>query len=259
MGTCSEVATFVEGGVHASEFMVNQEQRKGYSPSRVVCSGQNGPHVDLERVVRRHLATVFSRPVGEATREAYCRFFGRWDALGRPPLVFDSGCGVGESTRRLAEQFPVALVVGIDKSEDRLGRGVAGGRFDPFPENACLVRADLVDFWRLAVSDGLHLMAHYLLYPNPWPKSGHLQRRWHGHAVFPSLLALGGRLEIRSNWRLYIEEFVQAVVLAKTMGSSTAPASIEVIPASELSRPMTPFERKYHLSGQALYRAVVSL
>ena len=51
------------------------------------------------------------------------------------------------------------------------------------------------------------LARHYVLYPNPWPKIGHLARRWHGHAVFPDLLALGGVFECRSNWRIYIEKW----------------------------------------------------
>ena len=36
-----------------------------------------------------------------------------------------------------------------------------------------------------------HREQHYLLYPNPWPKAKHLQRRVHGHGSFPLLLQLG--------------------------------------------------------------------
>jgi hypothetical protein len=47
------------------------------------------------------------------------------------------------------------------------------------------VRADLVDYWRLLAEAGIGLARHYILYPNPWPKIGHLARRWHAHPVFP--------------------------------------------------------------------------
>jgi tRNA (guanine-N7-)-methyltransferase len=217
--------------------------------SRVVTSTQSGPHSDLERTVRRHLAADFAKPIGAAAQDAYEVFVARWQAAGQPPLVFDSGCGVGDSTRLLAARHPAALVVGIDKSEDRLTRQ----KPHPLPANALLLRADAVDFWRLAVADKLRLAQHYLLYPNPWPKVGHLQRRWHGHAVFPSLLALGGRLELRSNWRVYVEEFTAAVAFA-----GRDPASVEIIPETELAAPLTPFERKYHASGQALFRCVIT-
>lgn len=44
------------------------------------------------------------------------------------------------------------------------------------------------------------------------PKIGHLSRRWHGHPVFPAMLELGGVLECRSNWKIYVlNEFCFAV------------------------------------------------
>ena len=91
----------------------------------------------------------------------------------------------------------------------------------------------------------------YLLYPNPWPKIGHLARRWHGHPVFPTLLELGGVLECRSNWRIYVEEFCFAVARLTPHTPRCEPYS----PREAL----TPFERKYLASGHALYRAVVKL
>ena len=49
------------------------------------------------------------------------------------------------------------------------------------PKNLFLVRAELTDFWMLVARQSDWLVAkHYLLYPNPYPKSKHLQRRWHG-------------------------------------------------------------------------------
>ena len=83
-------------------------------------------------------------------------------------------------------------------------------------KNVKLVRADLVDFWTLVYRDATSWTIHsnYLLYPNPYPKSQHLKRRWHGHPVFPILLGLGGKLILRSNWNIYCEEFLDAVKTA---------------------------------------------
>jgi len=113
------------------------------------------------------------------------------------------------------------------------------------------VRADLVDYWRLCAEAGLRLARHYILYPNPWPKIGHLGRRWHAHPVFPFIPQLGGVLECRSNWQVYIEEF--SVALGRLTGDA-APWE-----AFEAPVPLTPFERKYRDSGQTLYRVVFDL
>jgi tRNA G46 methylase TrmB len=98
---------------------------------------------------------------------------------------------------------------------------------------------------------GIRLDRHYLLYPNPWPKIGHLSRRWHGHPVFPTLLDLGGVLECRSNWQIYVEEFCFAV-----QRLTRHPAACEPYVPEEA---LTPFERKYSNSGHALFRTIVYL
>jgi len=164
------------------------------------------------------------------------------------PLVLDSGCGTGESTRRMARLWPDCLVVGVDKSAERLRRG--GARVLPHREgNAVWLRADLATFWRLAARAGWRLQRHFLLYPNPWPKPGQLRRRWHAHPVFPDLLRLGGVLEMRCNWEPYAREF--AFALEYVLG---APAALRPAPDSEVT---SPFERKYRASGHALYAVTV--
>ena len=104
--------------------------------------------------------------------------------------------------------------------------------------------AELASFWRLALAAGWQLERHYLFYPNPWPKPGQLQRRWHAHPVFPDLLRLGGRLEMRCNWELYAEEFAFAV-------NRLAGTKIEPVRLREPD-PVSAFERKYHDSGHGL-------
>lgn len=233
----SEVAT--EGGDSRS-------RARGSGNSRLVTSGQCGIHSELERLVRRHFGSQFRRPIGELSRIAVDGALARQS--GRP-LILDSGCGVGESTAAIGERFPEAYVVGIDKSEARLGKLRA------LPANATVIRADLVDAWRHLRASGVRLDRHYLLYPNPWPKIGHLARRWYGHPVFPDLLALGGTIEIRSNWRIYVEEFCAALQFACRFPEEATPRC-EVLFAE---CPLTPFERKYRDSGQTLYRAQCDL
>ena len=57
---------------------------------------------------------------------------------------------------------------------------------------------------------------HYLLYPNPYPKSKQFTKRFHGHPIFPSLLNISKKIILRSNWDIYINEFeLAAKIYAK--------------------------------------------
>lgn len=227
--------------------MKRSEPTPATNHSRPVRSSQAAPHPRLARVLARHTAAPWRGALHAPTVQA---FRALQDELGAAPapLILDSGCGSGESTRRLAQDFPNHLVVGVDKSAARLARTGAAG----FPHrrgNAAWLRADLATFWRLALDAGWRLERHYLLYPNPWPKPGQLQRRWHAHPVFPVLLRLGGRIELRTNWNVYAEEFAQAA--AWSTGGAIAPREIDV------DDPISPFERKYRASGHRLYSVVV--
>lgn len=165
-------------------------------------------------------------------------------------LVLDSGCGTGISTSGLADRHAECVVVGVDRSAARLRRG--GVRTWPLRHgNRIWVRAELSSFWRLAAAHGWRLRRHYLLYPNPWPKPAHLQRRWHAHPVFPAMLGLGGVLEMRCNWRIFADEFAGALEIAT--GCRVFPERMAV------ACPASPFEAKYHASGQELYRVRIDL
>lgn len=218
--------------------------------SRVPQSAQVAIHDQLAQRLDRHTATPFRKPYADYNRDAFAASMARRAGVApEAPLILDSCCGVGQSSIALARAFPDHYVIGVDQSASRLQRGKPGEGV--LPGNLDLVRADLVDYWRLLHDAGLRLARHYLLYPNPWPKIGHLSRRWHGHAVFPSLLALGGVLECRSNWRIYIEEFAFAVEYL----SGRAAVCESYAPHEAL----TPFERKYLDSGHALFRTTCSL
>lgn len=221
-----------------------------FANSRSVTSNQTGTHDDLERVVRRHLQSSWRAPIADHDVQAFAQLQQWREKQGAErPLMLDSGCGTGRSSLLLARQYPEALVVGVDQSAARLER--AGRRFQDLPANLLLLRADCSGLWRLMAGEGWQLHRHQILYPNPWPKSAHLKRRWHGHPVWPALLALGGELEMRSNWPLYLQE-VQMALEISDIGAELSELPVQ----SEL---MTDFEEKYRASGQALWRLLASL
>ena len=206
-------------------------------------------HDDLAQQVAKHAATVFRKPVTDYNRSAFEASIAAWEAHGTPPLILDAGCGVGLSTLHLAARHPDHFVIGIDQSADRLARQVHWS--DALPANCMRLRADLVDYWRLLLESGVRPARQYLLYPNPWPKKQHLGRRWHGHPVFPAVVALGGQFECRSNWRIYIDECAAALTQLTGMPVQTEPFSALA--------PITPFEEKYRASGHALWRCRLAL
>jgi len=238
-----------------------------HANSRFVSSAQTAAHDQLLAQVDKHASTLFRKPVASYNRDAFEACTRAWRAAGSKPLILDAGCGIGWSTLHLAAHFPEHFVIGIDQSADRLARRIdwPGG----MPANCIRIRADLVDFWRLMLQAGMHPQRHYLLYPNPWPKKQHLGRRWHGHPVFPTIVALGGLFECRSNWRIYIEECAAALQRLTGIETGVEPylpaASATVRGMARLSdetayaaegsgAPITPFERKYLASGHSLWR-----
>jgi len=225
-------------------------QARAAGDSNRIRSAQVGPHPHLVAVVRRHLDTSWRQPLHTPS----VAVFHAVAALLRPGeerrLVLDSGCGTGASSRLLAQRHPGDVVLGLDRSAHRLSR-VGAERVPRREGDVIWARTDLPTFWRLAMASGWRCRSHYLLYPNPWPKPAHLRRRWHGHPVFPVLLSLGGVLDLRSNWHVYVDEFALALALAGFPG-----ASVECFRAPV---PLTLFERKYAASGHPLWRCRTTL
>ncbi len=220
------------------------------TPSRVVTSNQTGVHPRLAEVIERHERCEFLRPLSASGQHPFEHAIAAWQAHGGD-LIIDAGCGVGVSTRKLAQQFPDGFVIGVDQSAHRLQRHIRW--HEPEPTNFITVRADLVDFWQRMALARIHPSRHYLLYPNPWPKKAQLQRRWHGHPIFPTLLKLGGYLECRSNWKIYVEEMAMALNQLTEAEVHAEPWPVD--PAMAL----TPFEQKYAASGHTLWRCATQL
>ena len=236
--------------------------------ARSVTSNQDDIYKNLEAVVRKYAATTFLRPVADHTREAFeqaCDFVRGFNAAGCAELVLDSGCGTGESTLHLARKFPNVPVIGIDKSAVRLSKAgnerqlevSAGGSCD-VPANAFWVRAELLDFWRLALekvdAGEWKILRHALYYPNPWPKESEATRRFHLHPIFPTMLRLSPVTELRTNWEIYAREFAEA---AHVLGDTLSLKFNVELGAFDPENPETAFERKYKEARQQLWRTLV--
>ena len=213
-----------------------------HQPARdatVLSTDQLVPHPDLSEIVLHHQDNPWRKPCPAHTRDAFEKLQKRLKRDNRP-LILDSFCGTGMSTALIAVAHPDALVVGIDQSAHRLAKHQAAGA-----QNYLLLRAEAEPFWLCLVKAGITLHSHWLLYPNPWPKASQLKRRVHGHGAFPVLSRLGGKLELRTNWDIFAQEFAQAAALIGIKGHTESFIS---------DSPMTLFERKYADRGHTLWR-----
>ncbi len=224
--------------------------------SKEVESNQTDIHKDLEGLVLRYLNTEFRRPVADHTRAAF-EETSKFIAQFQTPVVLDSGCGTGLSTLNLAKRFPENPIIGVDKSEVRLSKAdsrVENG--EPLPKNVFFARAELLDFWKLASDAQWNICFHALFYPNPWPKQSGLRYRFHGSPIFPTLVSLSPVLEMRTNWKIYADEFRFALEIVRKHQNVNAQIYEEEFVPNE---PISAFEKKFKDSGHVLYKVIASL
>jgi tRNA G46 methylase TrmB len=232
---------------------------------REISTNQDTVHDDLQEIVHKYRVNDFKKPIAAHTQKTFDDVIAWLDEplLGEETLPFngdviiDACCGVGESSLALATQFPLAKVVGVDKSGARLAKhdhyvvsmGV-GHENNTTKVNVRVFQADLNDFWRLLSQhieekkSDWQVVKQCLFYPNPYPKKSQVQKRWHASPAFPSLLRCCNNIEVRSNWKIYIEEFSVALT------EYGVQSNIDLVSGD----PITPFERKYSESGQQCWQ-----
>lgn len=223
-----------------------------FTPAKPITSPQQGVHNNLEKVVRKHLTTQSQKPIAEHNQTAFDQAHSYWLHQGQPPVLLDSCCGTGESSHFLALTYPNHLVIGLDQSCKRLQNSANV----QIPDNCLLLQCECADFWRLAEQKQWHFEKHMIFYPNPYPKTQHLKRRWHGHSSLGSLLRISQQIELRTNWKIYAEEFQQTLVIAQSMNVAVSDIHYEQYLTD---KPITAFERKYRLSGHELWQTTALL
>ena len=227
------------------------------SRPREITTNQLGVHEDLTCIVNKYRQSEFKKPIAVHTKEAFQQvidWLGDWQG----DVIIDACCGVGESSIVLAQQYPNTMIIGIDKSVARLDKHAyykrqktdesVNKRVDKGIENVKVFQAELNDFWRLVANYSAtaqwKISKQCLFYPNPYPKKSQVQKRWHASPAFIALLRCSRRIEVRSNWLTYLEEFQQALEIHDVK------SFIQEVSGA----PITPFERKYTESGQQCWQ-----
>ena len=216
--------------------------------SNIVTTNQEGIHKNLEDIVSKYSFENYKRPLADFSKEVWGEIL-TW--IGEEEVIFDLGCGIGASSIYLSKKYPNVKVVGIDKSVSRLNRKNAFK--NNLNHNIKLFRGELLDLIPLIYKDYkskmINIHSIYLLYPNPYPKKIHVKRRFHGSPICIYLYNIKLPIILRSNWKLYLDEF-------SFVGNLFQRSSvIEKVENPEL---ITPFEEKFYRSGQDIFELRLS-
>jgi tRNA (guanine-N7-)-methyltransferase len=178
-------------------------------------------------------------PELQVARLDFVRLFGR-----NASLQVDLGCGDGSFLCELAQQFPEKNFLGIDRLTKRVEkvRRKAG-------DNVRVLAADTLFTVRYLLPEN-SVETFYLLFPDPWPKRRHQERR-----IFTCefLDAIAGALE--QNGALHVATD-QVDYFRQMDRLSHDHSQFEIVPSSpnDMVFPLTKFERGFQQQGVPIYR-----
>lgn len=206
-------------------------RRGRMTPARVRVLAELGPRWMLD-------------PADAARRDALDRAFGR-----RAPRLLDVGVGNGVATRAWAAEHPDHDVVALDLHRPGLARLVAdldaGG-----PPNVRVVDGDVEVL--LAAAEPGCFDAVRVLFPDPWPKRRHVERRLVDAAFVARVAALlppGGTLHVATDWPDYAEQIRAALASEAAFGP---------VAEGRPPRPVTTYERRGIEAGRPVADLVVT-
>jgi tRNA (guanine-N7-)-methyltransferase len=180
-------------------------------------------------------------PELQVARLDVAELFGR-----NAPLHVDLGCGDGSFICEMAQQFPARNFLGID----RLTKHVEKIRRKAEKiENVRVLRAETLFAVRYLLPE-CSVEAFYLLFPDPWPKRRHQERRIFTRDFLDSVRAVLGQNGVL---RVATDQFDYFHHIERL---SRAHSQFEVVPRSRDAGalPLTKFERKFREEGAPIYR-----
>ena len=169
------------------------------------------------------------------------RLFGR-----AAPLQVDLGCGDGSFLCELAAQFPDKNLLGIERLTKRVEKV---RRKSVKIDNARVLGTDTLFAVRYLLPTN-SVETFYLLFPDPWPKRRHQQRRIFTGEFLDAIAAAleqSGVLRVATD---HLDYFHQIERLSR------AHSEFEIVPRSrdEVLIPLTKFERRFCEQGMPIYR-----
>jgi tRNA (guanine-N7-)-methyltransferase len=174
-------------------------------------------------------------------------------AFGRKaPVVLEIGCGMGDTTAKIAASMPQMDFIGIEVH----GPGV-GNLCKLIEEqgltNLRVMQHDATEVVRDMLPEG-SLAGVHVFFPDPWPKKRHHKRRILQPAFVGELakrLAPGGYLHCATDWEEYAQHMLEVLSAEPLLENSAADYA-----AKPKYRPLTKFEARGLRLGHGVWDLV---
>ncbi|MBM3394983.1 MAG: tRNA (guanosine(46)-N7)-methyltransferase TrmB [Betaproteobacteria bacterium] len=166
--------------------------------------------------------------------------------------VLEIGCGMGETTARIAQANPQVDYIGIEVH----GPGVGSllNLIDALQlANLRIIQHDAVEVVREQIPHG-SLAGIHVFFPDPWPKKRHHKRRLIQApfvAVLTERLRPGGYLHCATDWEDYAQQMLTVLTAAPSLRNTT-----EGFAPRPGYRPETKFERRGLRLGHGVWDLV---
>jgi tRNA G46 methylase TrmB len=162
------------------------------------------------------------------------------------PLDVEIGCGVGFHPLKYAKEHPDRQVLAFERTKEKFEKFANRlAHHDPLP-NLIPVHGDAIP-WITHALKPASVDRYFLLYPNPYPKEGQRNLRFHEmpfFAVIVETMKAGGTLTLATNM-----EYYHAEARAKITGEWGLELVVDEVLAPD-TPPRTHFEKKYLLRGE---------
>ncbi len=168
------------------------------------------------------------------------------------PLVVEIGCGVGLHPLQFSKKNPEQEIIAIEQTTNKFSKFYKRYLNHQCPKNLYPFHDNAIHFvTHLIKKESVH--KYFLLYPNPNPKKGDQNKRWHAMPFMEKILETlipGGLIEFATNEPFYAKECLQWM---------TEKWELDVIEYKTLSQsfpPRTHFEKKYLERGQKCFNLI---
>jgi tRNA (guanine-N7-)-methyltransferase len=170
----------------------------------------------------------------------------------RAPRVLEIGCGMGETTARIAAAQPGTDFIGLEVHAPGVG-SLLRQAAELGLANLRVIQHDAVEVVAAMIPEG-SLAGVHVFFPDPWPKKRHHKRRLLKPAFVRALalrLAKGGYLHVATDWEDYAQEIL-ATLAAEPLLANTVTG---FAPRPDY-RPLTKFEARGLKLGHGVWDVV---
>lgn len=177
------------------------------------------------------------------------------------PLDIEIGCGVGLHPIKYTQSNQHRQLIAIEHTRDKFEKFQSRHQNHPHLTNLFPVHANGISFISKHIRPA-SVARYFLLYPNPWPKACHKNRRW-AHMPFMQVLhttlAPCGELTMATNFGWYMEEALAEMTKWGFQIATTTqlrPEDLGSMALNQVYLPRTHFEQKYLERGQVCFHTV---